>query len=227
MGAVDGIAIEITKPRGVNDFAQHWSRRGYYALPVQALVDRYFRFMFVSVKCVGSTHDSLAIRATKLSNELLERALQFPYHLVGDDACASSNFLMVSINNSKATLGSPTDTFNLYQSSLRMHAEQESGQLLARWRLLGSRMSYSLKVTVKLIPSAMAVQKFTKDKDHSQYPKFITGLERGEARNIAEEWIAKIPGETQQGPWRDLERDTFRNTTVNNIEKQGLVRPLM
>ena len=60
MIALDGIAIPTEKPREVQNQASFYKCNGYYALPVQAVVDARCRFVSFSSNCVGSTHDSIA-----------------------------------------------------------------------------------------------------------------------------------------------------------------------
>lgn len=138
MCAIDGIAIEITKPRCINEPASTGTGKDSMPNLSRRLLKKITVFVRVG-EYVGSTLDSLSFRATKLtiSKGLLEGALPFPYHIVGDDTCASSNFMMVPINNRKATPGSPAEKGSIYTNRPNMHVEQVFGQLRARRRLLG------------------------------------------------------------------------------------------
>jgi len=50
VGALDGIAVRIAKPRVSDciDPASYYHRKGYYAIPVQAICDSSYRFIFFS-----------------------------------------------------------------------------------------------------------------------------------------------------------------------------------
>ena len=60
VGALDGIAIPLEKPRYIPNTASFYNRKGYYALPVQAVVDALCRFVSFSANCVSSTHEAVA-----------------------------------------------------------------------------------------------------------------------------------------------------------------------
>lgn len=68
IGALDGIAIKIKKPEWCLGPACYWCRKGYYAIPVQALVDSNYRFICYSARCVFSTHDSLSHSVSALGD---------------------------------------------------------------------------------------------------------------------------------------------------------------
>jgi hypothetical protein len=60
IAALAGIALSIKKPLDRCYSRNCFTRKGFYALPVQAMCDSSYRFMYMSAICVGSTHDSLA-----------------------------------------------------------------------------------------------------------------------------------------------------------------------
>lgn len=72
VGALDGIAIRIKKPSRHEHPATFYCRKGYYAIPVQALVDSNYRFLCFSAICRGSTHDSLSHAVSALGRYLEE-----------------------------------------------------------------------------------------------------------------------------------------------------------
>eukprot|EP00171_Calliarthron_tuberculosum_P003357 IDg3357t1 len=127
-----------------------------------SIVDGTYRFMYLAINCVGSTHDSIAFSATKLVDELEDKLIPVPYHLVDDDAYTCSNYMLVPVSAIRAPPGSAADAYNFFQSSLRIHVDQAFGQLLTRWRLLGSRLSFSLRSTVHIIECTMALHNFCK-----------------------------------------------------------------
>ena len=46
VGALDGICVKIKKPEAVENPAMFFSSKGFYAIPVQALVDSNYIFRF-------------------------------------------------------------------------------------------------------------------------------------------------------------------------------------
>ena len=63
-GALNGILIKVTKPVEVGDPGQYWNRKGYYEVPVQAVVDSDYRFRYMPATFVGSTRNALAFSAS-------------------------------------------------------------------------------------------------------------------------------------------------------------------
>jgi hypothetical protein len=66
VSALDGIAVCITKPSDEFFPRNIYCRKGMYAIPVQAVVDSSYRFLYMSPKCVGCTHDSLSFEFSRL-----------------------------------------------------------------------------------------------------------------------------------------------------------------
>jgi DDE superfamily endonuclease len=56
----------ISKPDDGYVPRNYWCRKGYYAIPIQAVVDSRYRFTYMSAMAVASTHDSLAFSLSQL-----------------------------------------------------------------------------------------------------------------------------------------------------------------
>ncbi len=84
--AIDGIAIAITKPPDECAQRKLYCRKGKCSLPVQAVVDASYCFLYMSSRCVGSTHDSVALSASSLAYRLREGELPFGYLIAADAA---------------------------------------------------------------------------------------------------------------------------------------------
>ncbi len=52
IGAIDGIAIKIFKPRDEYVPRKVFCRKGFYSLPVQAVVDSSYKFLYMSAMYV-------------------------------------------------------------------------------------------------------------------------------------------------------------------------------
>ncbi len=70
IGALDGIVIAIQKPPDEYVPRTFYCRKGIYALPVKAIVNARYRFVYMTSKCVGSTHDSVAFHVSALARKL-------------------------------------------------------------------------------------------------------------------------------------------------------------
>ena len=71
IGALDGWVVKIKKPTrsdGVNNPKSFYSRKGYFAVNVQAIVDKKKRVLFRSI----AEHDSTAFKNSKLYKWLLK-----------------------------------------------------------------------------------------------------------------------------------------------------------
>jgi hypothetical protein len=63
------------------------NRRGFWGINVMARVDARCRFLFISQKCTGSTHDSLAWDCTSVSRAVRhDKRLRHDSYVVGDEA---------------------------------------------------------------------------------------------------------------------------------------------
>jgi hypothetical protein len=61
IGAVDGWLVKISQPcrrDGVTQPGAFFSRKGFFAINVQVIVDRYKRVLYKSILCRGAEHDS-------------------------------------------------------------------------------------------------------------------------------------------------------------------------
>ena len=94
--AVDGIAIKIAKPTQLDtpNPSHYYSRKGFFAVNVQAGFDAHLRFRYLSVATVGSTHDSLAFALSEFATKLNNGELPHPYYIVGDDAYTGSDSMV-------------------------------------------------------------------------------------------------------------------------------------
>ncbi len=99
VGASDGISVKIGKPKRseFGALSHYWYREGYYSLPVQAVVDCRYRFLYISAKCVGSTHDSTAFYISSFTKMLDEAKLLKGYWIAADEAYICTNTVITPI----------------------------------------------------------------------------------------------------------------------------------
>ena len=79
VGALDGISIAIQKPPDEYVPRNFYCRKGMYAMPVQAIVDSRYRFLYMSCRCVGSTHDSVAFHVSSMARRLRQGEMPAGY----------------------------------------------------------------------------------------------------------------------------------------------------
>lgn len=131
----------------------------------------------------GATHDLVAFGATCLAELLEHGVLPIPCHIVGKGTYIGSNYLLVPVASVHAPRGSSEDAYIYFQSSARMHVEQAFGQLFSRSRVLGSKICFSLRVTIKLIEAAMSMHNFLKNENDVELGQFVSVTEQKEADN--------------------------------------------
>ena len=166
IGAIDGWLIKIQRPTFTRDGITHsksfFSRKGFYALNVQCVVDNEKRVLWASYSNRGSSHDSPAFRSTNLYNATLKKFKDKLYRngffILGDSAYAIESFILPPYDNAKSK--SPEDAFNFFHSSARITVECTFGELDRRWGIFWKPICYSLDNTCLIIEGAMHLHNF-------------------------------------------------------------------
>ena len=92
IGAIDWWLVKIDKTTtkdNVKNCGGFFSRKGFYAINVQVIVDRFERVLYRSILCRGAEHDSSAFKASDIYPELMkerEKLLKMGYYFIGDSA---------------------------------------------------------------------------------------------------------------------------------------------
>lgn len=159
--AADGKHIAITKPKLSG--STYWCYKQFYSIVLMALVDAYYRFIYVDIGCQGRLSDGGVWRNTsfyeklarnelslpadaKLSSDdlhdsLLEDTtdLELPYVFVADDAFALTTRCMKPFPNKSQSSGQRI--FNYRLSRARRTSENAFGILAHRFRILMTRIN--------------------------------------------------------------------------------------
>jgi hypothetical protein len=145
VGALDGLAVKIRKParNEVPDPMSYWNRKVFFAINVQAIVDSDRIFRWYSAATTGSTHDATAFNATFLSRRLEAGDLDKQFQIVGDEAYGLRSYLVTPYSGRMLPI--EKDSFNFYQSRLRINVECAFGILVARWGVLWRKIHIQLK----------------------------------------------------------------------------------
>lgn len=124
IGAVDGLAIKIRRPRvsAINNQASYFNRKGFYSINCQAICDHRCRFKWFSCKTSGRSHDSSAFASTRLADELGSSQLGEEYWIAGDDAYPIGPHLLTPYAG--RGLGKEKDAYNFHHSSIRITIER-------------------------------------------------------------------------------------------------------
>ena len=161
IGAIDGWLVRIAKPVGVPNSSNFLSRKGYFAINVQAICDKKKRFIWKSILCRGGEHDASAFAETDLHTwleENAERMLQKQFYFVGDSAYALRSYMLCPYDN--AMPGSDEDAFNFHQSSCRIYIECAFGEMNMRWGIFWKALGFGIRRNTIAIDGAMRLHNF-------------------------------------------------------------------
>lgn len=242
VGAVDGIHIQIEKPPNKHHPKQFFSRKGYFSIPVQALVDSCYRFVAGSAVCKGSTHDSVALDISHIGRYLREGKLPRGFWIAGDEAYSPTESLIVPFRKSLAS--KYENAFNFFLSSHRMHVEQAFGILKNRWGILWRPMKHNLCRVTKIVNVAMQLHNFCINADNGVQKRRVSETERKKTAVELEHWLQWYRGDGKEehyDAWMGEADDSkpegdnmhlcsksrARACLVRIMRMQGMLRPNM
>ena len=126
-----------------------FSRKGFFALNVQVIVDNQKRVLWHSIRCCGGEHDSSAFKITNLHRYFIDIAAELAkngWFIIGDSAYSIRSFLLTPFENVKH--GTAEDNFNFFHSSSRIIVECAFGEIHSRWgifqRPLQSKLDHNI-----------------------------------------------------------------------------------
>lgn len=167
IGAIDGWLVKIIKPRlkdGVKNPGSFYSRKGFYALNVVAIVDRNKKVVYRVIQSRGAEHDSTAFKHTKLYKWLEDNAEQLKdagFYFIGDSAYSLKSFLLTPYDN--VLHGTDEDNYNFFHSASRICVECAFGEIDLRWGILWRRLSFTLAHNIKVVDATMRLHNFIVD----------------------------------------------------------------
>ncbi|XP_061509041.1 putative nuclease HARBI1 [Anopheles gambiae] len=135
---VDGTHIKIIAP--VDDYDQHYNRKGYYSLNAMIICDHLMKIRYVNAKFGGANHDSHIWNVSGMDNlfETKHRSGETAFKLLGDAGYPSKPWLITPKRNPAPN--TPEAAFNKNHSLGREIVERTIGLLKNRFRcLLGAR----------------------------------------------------------------------------------------
>ncbi len=141
-----------------------YSKKGYFAVKIQAIINRKKKILFRSIMSRGAEHDSLAFKNSGL-HKLLEQKWQFMaekgYYFIGDSAYSLKSFHLTPYDN--AMHGTPEDNFNFFPLPLRISVECAFGEIDLRWGILWRSLKFSLMTNCTVIDACMRLHNFIVD----------------------------------------------------------------
>nr|XP_050050091.2 putative nuclease HARBI1 [Dermacentor andersoni] len=133
IGCIDGSYIPVRCPAG-KVRSVYVNRHHYPSLTLQAICDNRKRFLDASTGAPSKIHDSRIFRLSNISKKLPQLCAG-KYHILGDAAYPSREFLMTPIRD-YGSLNASDKAFSTKLSSTRVLIENAFGQLKGRFRQL-------------------------------------------------------------------------------------------
>ena len=165
IGAIDGWLVKMVAPSmskdNIGNVSNFFSRKGFYALNVQVIVDKQKRVLWHSIKCKGAEHDSSALKATDLYELFIKKYQWFidnGLYLIGDSAYALRPFLITPYDGAKG--GSKEDDFNYHLSSCCIYVECTFGEIYKRWGILWRPLAFKLVHNIRIVDSLLHLHNF-------------------------------------------------------------------
>ena len=156
VSAIDGLALRIQRPRvtDVPNPMAYWTRKGFFAINVQAAVGADFKVQFLSAVTARSCHDSTALATSGLAAVLdAEGSLPEGFWVAADDAYVAGRRMLTPWPGKN--LPWDKDSFNYWHSSSRTFAEQVFGQIVGRWGISQRPLRCPLAVCSKILRVAV------------------------------------------------------------------------
>ena len=106
IGAIDGWIVKITRPKvkdGIRNPGSFFSRKGFFGINVQAIVDKKKRILYRNILCRGAEHDSTAFKNSSFYRNFLvhnwHELAKKGYYFIGDSAYSIKSFLLTPYDN--------------------------------------------------------------------------------------------------------------------------------
>ncbi len=139
---------------------------------MQALCDAKLRFLLISVLCPGKTNDWSAYGTSVMRN--LVEALPNGFYILGDAAYVNSEHLLAPYPGK--SLEGREDTFNYYQSQLRIRIEMAFARLVGRWGVFWRPLRIPLRDRSTLILATMKLHNYCIDeREANGLPNYPNG----------------------------------------------------
>ena len=186
VGCIDGWLCEIRMPsphevgRVQSFYSGHYAR---YGVNVQACCNYLSRFTAFSANCPGGMGDALAFRKWKISTFLDD--IEGPYYLIGDNGYVQSAKVMTPFNKIELQINKKSrDAYNFYLSQLRICIEMAFGLLVAKWRVLKSKLHVKIANVPQVIHACMRLHNYVIT-EHSKDAEYKVQKNYNELRKAA------------------------------------------
>jgi hypothetical protein len=222
--AMDGWVMKTrcpTKTEVVNQLCYR-NRKGIWGMVIFAGCDHKCRFTMFSVKCPGSTNDSIAWEVTELFQAVVVRQrLPAQYYFICDEAVSADECVLSPYGG--RNIGPWRDSFNYHLSAMRQSIERAFGMLVKRFWIFSrplqcdyGRWNFIALVCAKLHNLCI-------DFNIVDY----TGVPEDYAEGDSSEVFMNIFQEENVGTWPSNSDNSSlkRNQICEYLKQQGYCRP--
>lgn len=239
VGAVDGLLVRIQRPS--EKAGMFYSRKGFYAINVQAISDHKRRCTFLSMKVGGRSNDIVAWRETDIYRTGETGNFPRGYFLVGDAAYPNCTYMLspYTAAQMKDDNGDERDNFNYFQSKMRIGVECLFGAVIRRWGIFWSPLQFrSISMTTMTIRVAFKLHNFCQHERElalGEVKSLETTKRNGTTNDVITEPMLRSKSGWQHGgllndvpvggyfPSRSF--SSLRERMCENIALNGLARP--
>ena len=246
IGAIDGWLVKIRCPTlaEVPNPGKYMCRKGFFALNVQAIVDKKKRILWSYIGEKGCVHDSTMFKNSTLYSHLMAKANDFftnKLYIVGDSAYALRGFMLCPHDNTSPC--TPEDSFNFFLSSQRIHVECAFGEIDRRWGIFWKPLAGTLEEHRFTIDSCFRLHNLIvnfREKMRSEGRELNEELDMAELNNASENFNLRNPledlgviGDNVSAQGRPTDDEIFerqrgielRDEYTDAIKRAGLARP--
>ena len=228
IAALDGIAISIRQPKlsAAPDPRKYYNRKGFYAICVQAAVSADYKFLFISARHTGATHDSTAFQGTQLHTLLESNVVPNWATIAADDAYSNSKHVLTPYSGNNLTQAQ--DSFNFYLSSCRIAVEQSFGILVSRFGIFWSPLRYDLSICTLIIMVAAKMHNVLVDSSANSSFSIPTNADENYdsgAPVVHLQDMLHTEQDVQRSRQRQRERTDVRDRIANMLSTLGYIRP--
>ena len=232
IGALDGLAIKIKRPtitEILKDPGAYYCRKGFYALNIQAICDRYKRILWISSRHIGTCHDSRAFKDTQLYDLLKDKAKFLSdqsLFIVGDSAYDLESFLLIP--HEEPAPASPEDNYNYYHSNCRIRIECTFGELIMRFGLFWRALNMDIESAGDIISAASLLHNFIIDEREGVdtfVPTEDSSQETPSPSSQASDTLPQSPATLNDSSYVD--QSYFENFSIQSVDESDTAQDFM
>jgi hypothetical protein len=220
--AIDGLIVKTRRPykSECENVLANMNRKGFWGTHVLAGCDSSCRFLFVSQKCTGATHDSLAFECTSLYRKL--HKLPEGCFIIGDEAFVCTDKVLTPWPY--RSLDPWRDSFNYHLSRMRQDIERAFGILVQRWCIFWRPLRMAMSKWSLVIVTAMKLHNYCMDHSINVQAPVNDDLQPGDSRDVF--LGSDITGFGWENRRRWEEYSSLREQLTAQLLERGITRPM-